>query len=135
MQAVPPIAQIMYQQLKNYKDFDLICPIPTAPARIRLRGFDHTLLLTKHLSSLSNVPRAKLLKRRSNTRQVGATRKQRLIQLENEFIVKDIEKVQGKRILLVDDVMTTGASIAATTKALKRAGAKSVSALIYAQKI
>jgi len=134
-QAILPVAQIMYQQLKSFDDYDLLCPVPTAPARIRLRGFDHTLLLTKQLSTLSNRPADKLLKRRSNTRQVGATRKQRLIQLENEFTVIDTEKVKGKRVLLVDDVMTTGASIAATTKALKAAGAKSVSTLLYAQKI
>jgi len=134
-QAIKPIATIMYQQLKNIEGCDVLCPLPTASARVRLRGFDHTQLLCRELSRKSGLSTQKLLKRSSNVRQVGANRQVRLTQLENEFKVKNAADVRGKSVLLVDDVTTTGASIAASVKALKLAGAKSVSALVYAQKI
>jgi predicted amidophosphoribosyltransferase len=73
--------------------------------------------------------------RASNIRQLGANRRERLSQLENEFIAKNKKKIVGKNILIIDDITTTGASIASSASALYGAGARSVSALLYAQKI
>lgn len=136
-QAIVPIAAIMLPQLltMSLSSDSILCALPTAPARIRTRGFDHTLLLCRELAAKSSIPAVKLLTRASNTRQVGANRRTRLSQLENEFIVMNKENVHGKHIIIVDDILTTGASVASSAKALKKAGAKSVSALVYAQKI
>jgi len=134
-EAVYPIAAIMHQQLQSVSHYDLLCPLPTAPARIRLRGFDHTLLIARLLSKKSRIPIARVLTRSSNIRQVGANRQQRLTQLENEFRTNEKSSVQGKNVLIIDDITTTGASIATAANGLYKAGAKSVSALVYAQKI
>jgi ComF family protein len=134
-QAVYPIVDIMLQQLQSIEVFDSICPLPTAPSRVRLRGFDHALLISRELSKKSSIPTQKSLTRSTNARQVGANRRERLSQLENEFKVHGKDSVRGKNILLVDDIITTGASIASATNALYKAGAKNVSALVYAQKV
>lgn len=115
---------------RNY----IICPVPTAPSRIRQRGFDHAVLISKILSNKLSLPHQKLLARNSNTRQLGSSRKDRFEHMLNEFSVTNNQKLKGYSILLVDDVMTTGATLAAAAKTLKKAGAKSVSAIVFAQK-
>lgn len=133
-QAARPIAGLMAEMLPVDGD-SVLCPLPTAPARIRARGFDHTKLITKYLSDYSGLQRKEYLSRKSNTRQLGSTRSQRLKQMENEFFVKSGQQIADKNILLVDDVVTTGASLSAAAKELKRAGAKRVTAIVFAQKI
>jgi ComF family protein len=134
-QAAEPIAQIMTEAILSYDDSVVICPLPTAPSRIRQRGFDHTLLLGRLLAQKTDMSRQNLLSRKTNVRQLGASRAKRLEQMEKEFYTKNPEMVKGRSILLIDDVITTGASIAGATKALKDAGAKQVYALVFAQKI
>ncbi len=133
-QSASSIAKLMAELLPA-NDGYVLCPLPTAPARIRSRGFDHTKLITKYLAGYSGLEKRNYLRRKSNVRQLGSTRSQRLEQMENEFFVKSGLQVMDKNILLVDDVVTTGASLAAAAKVLKRAGAKRVSAIVFAQKI
>ena len=132
-QAAEPIATIM-SRIK-VDNAVLLCPLPTASARIRERGFDHTKLLTRQLRKITGQSFTAALKRRSNTRQLGATRTQRMRQLQDEFFVEDAAPVKGAHVLLIDDVITTGASLAAAAKTLKESGAKKVDALVFAQKL
>jgi predicted amidophosphoribosyltransferase len=136
-QAVYPIAQIMTEVLENKKlPKDLmLCPLPTAPSRIRQRGFDHTKLITNKISLNLDISNDSLLSRRTNVRQLGSTRSQRIAQMSQEFYVKSPEKIEGRTILLVDDVMTTGASLSSASTVLKQAGAKRVYAVVFAQKV
>lgn len=141
-QAAIPIARIMSQVPVSFLDDDiLIVPLPTAPARIRQRGFDHgTLLAQSYRRCLSklmgdNVKCSDALGRVSNTRQLGSSRLQRIRQVANEFYVKDIAAIKGKTVVLTDDVTTTGASLAAAAKTVKQAGAKRVYAVVFAQKV
>ena len=113
----------------------VVCPLPTAPARIRARGFDHAKLIAKYLADDAGLEQKDYLGRRSNVRQLGSTRAQRLEQMKNEFFVKPGLDLSGKEVLLVDDVVTTGASLSAAAKTLKRAGANRVTAIVFAQKI
>jgi predicted amidophosphoribosyltransferase len=75
-----------------------------------------------------------LLKRLGSARQVGANREVRLTQLQGAFYVSRPERVHGKDILLVDDIVTTGGSIEQAAQALRQAGARSVAAAIFAKK-
>jgi ComF family protein len=111
----------------------LVCHIPTANNRIRRRGYDQAEEIVKELCRLRGWRRKKVFLRSGSARQVGATRKERFAHLEKALrLDRDIE-LSGLRVLLVDDVTTTGATIETAAKILKRAGAKSVDAAIFAQ--
>lgn len=133
------MAEIMQTGMSGYINLydstnTLLCPIPTATDRIRQRSFDHAWLLTHELARFCRLKPQRLLSRQTNTRQVGSSRHERIKQMEHEFSIENPAKVRGKTVLLVDDVFTTGSTIAAAVQALKHAGAKEVVALIFAQK-
>lgn len=135
-QASTPIARMLFESMATFSmDDTLLCPIPTAPARIRERGFDHAKLISKELQALCGAQAVQLLRRHTNVRQVGSGRQARINQMEAEFEAIDAKLVAGKRILLVDDVITTGATLSGAARVLKEAGAKSVSAVVFAQKM
>ena len=102
-----------------------IVPLPTAPKHIRARGFDHTLYLAKALAKRRegfSVCRA--LKRTSNDVQVGKDDKVRLKQAERAYEADVGCRVDPEKLyILIDDVWTTGASVEAATKVMKKAGA------------
>ena len=134
-QAVRPLARMMSDALIiNNIEYDLVVGIPTAPARVRARGFDNGKLLAQTVARNLNLPYRHFLRRHTNKRQLGATRAQRITQMREEFYAISGANLKGKTVLLVDDVITTGATIAAATVALKAAGAKQVYVLVYAQK-
>lgn len=133
--AAQTMAGLMARALPETVDSTwLLCPVPTAPKRIRERGFDHIAEIMKHLSRILPHEEAACLVRTSNVRQLGATRHQRIQQMQHEFSIAKNAEVKGKKVLLVDDVVTTGASIAAASRTLRDAGAIRVSALVFAQK-
>ena len=127
------IASMMQETLPDVPEDSIVCALPTAPSRVRERGFDHASLIAKHLAAGTGLPRLGLLGRQSNARQLGSSRAQRLNQMKHEFYVKKPDEVKDKTILLVDDVMTTGASLSAAARALKDAGAKRVYGVVFTQ--
>jgi ComF family protein len=132
-----PIAKLMVEAFQGEADV-LLCPVPTASSRIRERGFDHTKLLAKEYQSLVSPSSPEIsfsLRRRSNVRQLGSSRAKRIEQMKQEFYIIDSESLKDKDILLLDDVVTTGASLAAAAKTLKKAGARRITAVIFAQKV
>jgi ComF family protein len=111
----------------------LIVPAPTASSRVRERGYDQSRLLARHLSRLSGVPWADCLVRSGQAHQVGSDKDHRLQQLQTAFRVQNSSLFYGGTILLVDDVITTGATIEAAARILHRAGASKVEALAFAR--
>jgi ComF family protein len=112
----------------------LIVPVPTATKRVRERGFDHAVLLAEEIAQELNLPCARLLGRLGQVSQVGRHRNLRLTQLDGVYYTRHSSQLKGKSIMLVDDVMTTGATLISATKALKTAGALKVDALVFAMR-
>ena len=111
----------------------IVMHVPTATSRVRQRGYDQAQLLARAFSERAGLRYLPCLARLGQHKQVGASRKQRTAQLASAFRVLRPALVQNAHILLVDDVLTTGATLEAASKALKVAGAKRVSAIVFAQ--
>lgn len=113
-------------------DGAILTHVPTATSRVRARGYDHARLLTKALPK-AGLPSHVLLARLGQTHQVGARRSERVRQLEGAFRPVHIDQIRGKHIVLVDDVLTTGATLEKAARVLRQAGAARVDAVVFAQ--
>lgn len=117
-------------------NYDLLIPVPIHFKRRQQRGYNQSELLAKRLSTIMHVPAANkiLLKGVNTPPQSSLGRGERLKNLKGAFVVKQVEYIKGKRILLVDDVMTTGTTLEQCAKTLKEAGAMKVDAYIVAMR-
>jgi ComF family protein len=130
--AVATMADQMLPLLSQETNAWLV-PVPTASTRARNRGYDQAKLLAKQFSRRSHLPYADCLRRRGQTHQVGSSRQQRLEQLHGAFSVKQRAFPAGAKVILVDDIVTTGATLEAAASVLKQAGATEISAIAFAQ--
>lgn len=127
-----PLAAFLADALPRDRQFDLVTPVPLHWLRRWHRGYNQAELLGKAIARARGIPIANILRRRESTRaQAGLSNAQRRENVAGVFRAR--RKVPGLRILLVDDVMTTGATLGACARALKKAGAKSVSVLALAR--
>ena len=132
------ISKMMAMTIGEYSttlDDYLIVPIPTATSRMRQRGFGHAELLAKQLAWQLRLERREILRRLGQTRQLGASREVRLRQLKDNFSVRRPAAVKGRKVLLVDDVLTTGGTVIAAAQAIRAAGAAGVDALLFAKRL
>lgn len=118
-------------------DGDLLVPVPLHKSRLRARMFNQSNILADVVSRRCGIPVDPLaLERVKNTAfQVGLSRSQRAINLQGAFHVPDAmaPRVAGRAIVLVDDVLTSGATVNAAARALLRAGARRVDVLVFAR--
>lgn len=118
-------------------DADLIVPVPLHRRRLFSRRFNQSAELGRHLSKLSGVAfmPSVLIRKKNTVQQVGLTQSQRDRNLSGAFIASEGRKIdlKGRRVLLVDDVYTTGATAKAATRALLRGGASHVDVLVFAK--
>jgi ComF family protein len=115
-------------------EFDLVVPVPLHPKRKRDRGYNQAELLAVSLARLLAIPYCKaLLRIRSTQPQVGLTDSQRLENVRKAFSCYRPKRISKQRILLIDDVMTTGATVESAAQALLDAGAWRVSVLTVAR--
>ena len=131
-------ARIMSEQISvalPYLDPEqtIITHSPTTPSRIRERSFDQSGIIAKNIAIKLHLLKANLLVRMTNTHQVGATHKQRIAHMDGAFEVKNPILFKGKTVLLVDDVLTTGATLESAARTLRRSGAKRVIACVFAR--
>jgi len=126
-------ATLMARLLADVPDNAVLAHIPTATSRVRQRGYDHALLLARALAHSGNRERAALLARVGQAHQVGSGRMERVRQLHDAFRPMRAGAIQGRHVLLVDDVLTTGATLETAARILKQAGAERVSAIVFAQ--
>jgi ComF family protein len=140
--AAGPLARIMtgtflYSggQDQSAQNNYLVIPLPTATSRVRQRGFGHSELLAKTIAANLRMEYSSGLRRLGQSRQLGSTRQDRLVQLADSFAAKSPRRLAGRNILLIDDVLTTGGSLVSAAKTLKLAGASRVDALIFAKRL
>lgn len=113
---------------------DVLCPVPLHPARMRERGYNQSLLLAREVGLSLGKPVVELLRRVRNTESQTryADDKARHRNVARAFRLKPGAEVAGKRVVLVDDVMTTGATLDAAGRCLLEAGASAVLGLVVA---
>ncbi len=129
-----PLGDFLVRSIPLDQRFDLVTPMPLHWLRQLERGFNQSELLARPLAKRLNVPLSSaLLRARATPSQAGLTHAKRRANVAGAFRVSNREKLAGKRILLVDDVLTTGATAGAAAAALKRAGAKHVTVLTLAR--
>jgi ComF family protein len=108
--------------------------VPLGQARLRARGYDQAARLADHLARASGAPRLRRALRRvkETPPQVGRSRAGRAANLAGAFVA-DPDRVAGRDLVLVDDVVTTGATVEAAARALRQAGARRVTVVALAR--
>lgn len=121
---------------EEYSDtgFDFICAVPSHTDKKTLYGFDQVELLCRNLSKITDIEyRSEVLKKTRRTkRQSSLNYTERQKNIENSMVAVNAESVNGKTVLLIDDICTTRATLIECSRALKKAGAKTVCALTLA---
>ena len=124
--AYQPLATAIVSTLPHLGTDWVVVAVPTATNHVRQRSFDHTRLVARRVAQLCNVPYVSALQRVQNTRQVGATRAERLQQAQAAVALRPRTRIAGKKVVLIDDVCTTGATLQACAAVLTNAGATEV---------
>lgn len=131
--AAHTIAQAMGMHLGAMLPDNLtVAFVPTATSRVRQRGYDQSQLIAKELAHRQGLPYRSALFRVGQQRQTNSSRRDRLQQMHNAFVVRPAAR-QTDHILLVDDVMTTGATLESAAQALQAVGVPKVSAMVFAR--
>ena len=146
IQLARPLGTLLFTAFINFWDkmsIDLIVPVPLHVKKLRMRGFNPSFLLVKDWVRILELSSGRLpdiqvdinvLARKKWTEpQTGLGRKERLANIKNAFNISDGSKITGKKILLVDDVYTTGATVNECAKVLLKGGAGHVDVLTLAR--
>jgi ComF family protein len=132
-----PLLTATFYDTWNREQVDLVVPVPLHSKRKRDRGYNQSELLARSLARQIAVPLEKgaLVRTRPTLPQVGLTDAQRLENVRGAFRCALPRRVSGKRVLLIDDVMTTGATASSAARALLEGGASRVSVLTVARAV
>lgn len=133
-------SELMFKQAKEIlPDIDFIAPVPLHKFRIIKRKYNQSALLAKKIAALSNkkILFDLLIRIKNNKPQALLSQKARGANVKGIFKVKEryYEGIKGKNILLIDDVITTGATVESCCKVLKKSGVKRIYVLTLAKKI
>jgi ComF family protein len=130
-----PLAEWMTERVRKVERLDMVMPVPLHASRLRIRGFNQALLLARVASEAYAVPLAydNIVRTRPTRPQVELSGKERAVNVSGAFALRRSCDVEGKRVLIVDDVLTTGATMNECSRALRKAGAAAVVALTLAR--
>jgi ComF family protein len=131
-------AQLMRGAGAELLDGDpVLVPVPLHRFRLWSRRYNQSTELARQLAVLTDLPVDPLLvvRRRATRQQVGLTADQRRRNVSGAFVAREdaLERLGGRRVVLIDDVITTGATVKAVTRALQRAGVKEIDVLSFAR--
>jgi ComF family protein len=129
-----PLSRLLIRALPLDQSFDLVMAVPMHWRKRWERGFNQAELLAKPAAKRCGLKLARNLRRRTFTpAQAGLTEAQRRANAGSAFGLRRSHEIEGRRVLLIDDVFTTGATLRACAAILKRAGARHVTALTLAR--
>lgn len=122
----------LYEILKSY---DIIIPVPMDRIKKSSRGYNQTELIANIISKKSKIiTDNKILEKVKNTKTQSTLKKEeRKNNVENSYVVKNIEKIKNKKVILFDDIFTTGATVNEISKKLKQAGVSKILVLVIAK--
>lgn len=111
------------------RQFDLIIPVPLHPSRHRTRGFNQSTVFAMGVGEMigSEIDEKVALRKNPTDTQTKKDRQHRWNNVQNVFYIADPERIKGKKVLLADDVITTGATIAAFGKEVFKCNPSSIS--------
>jgi len=129
-----PLGAQLAAALPRDQRFDVVVPMPLHWKRRWQRGFNQSELLARFTARRCGVPMINAVRRvRATRNQAGLSNAKRRGNVSGAFGVAKPDAIAGRRVLLIDDVMTTGATASACARVLKRAGATSVAVLTLAR--
>lgn len=131
-----PIAEIMAERSEFFENVDVITFVPINKKRRRERGFNQSEEIAKHLSKIFNIPLVEVLKKEKDGKhQASLNQKDRLKNLRNTFkiIPEKASEVRNKRVLIVDDVFTTGATLSECARVIRVCRPLSVNTVTFAK--
>lgn len=132
---MPWLADALAQEMLPYlpNGYDLLVPVPLHTNRRKERGYNQSELLVRSLSRQSGIPWQNSLERvRDTPHQIGLGRTERLQNLHHAFDCTTFAKVRDKRVILVDDVLTTGTTLRSCAEVLHQYGAKEITSCTLA---
>ncbi len=129
-----PLGRWLVKALPRETRYDALVPVPLHWWKQFRRGFNHSALLASELSRQTAIPvLPALLRKKSGQTQAGLTRAQRRKNVRGLYALNRRIPVEGRRLLLIDDVLTSGATVNACARVLRQGGAARVDALTLAR--
>jgi ComF family protein len=128
-------AKLLAQKYSEFGEIaDVVCYVPATQKRERLRGYNQAKELALEFCKITGLPFVELLTKTKETgHQAELSREERLTNLANSFAVTDRWLARNRKVLVIDDVLTTGSTLNACAKVLKHAHAKKVYCLTIAK--
>ena len=125
---------LVVRKLEEFVSGSILVPVPLHKKRLRFRGFNQSELLTLEISKLSGskIALGAIERKRYTTPQIELARENRMKNITDAFVCVKPDIVKNQRVILIDDVATTGATLNECARVLKRAGATTVWALVLA---
>ncbi len=129
--------RLLDEQLPYLTPETVVVPISTASSRVRRRGFDQAYVIARSFAASRGLILCQALLRQSQADQVGLRRAERMKNMRSAFKLSDQarSKIKNQNVILIDDVLTTGATLEAAAAILREAGAKHVDGAVIARKL
>ncbi|MFQ5481346.1 MAG: ComF family protein [Nitrospinaceae bacterium] len=131
---IPALEAHFQGERERYAGFGVV-PVPLHVKKLKVRGFNQAFIVAREVARILSLPiwTKGLVRVRETPPQAGLSRRQRMENLRGAFLLDRPEEWAGKRVLLVDDVLTTGATAHEVARLLKRAGVKAVHVITLAR--
>ena len=120
---------------ENMKNYDTIIPVPISKKRNRQRGYNQSFLIAKEISKYTNLKLINncLFKTKNVIEQSKLTKEEREQNIKNVYSLKNGDKIESKKILLIDDIYTTGSTVNECCRILKKANPKKIGVMVLAK--